>query len=383
MLTLLEVVTGCLLAGWIVYPVAVCVVGSLRGAGRGRAGRDGAGVSLLIATRDSVEAVRARVSNIMALRHEVRSLEIIVAVDHAARSRTDQYRAALGSEVLLVAGDPPGGKAATLNAAVRAASGDILIFADSAQQFLPGAIRALVAKLDEPGVGASTGVLEALNNSRSLFLRTFWSYELWLRRSESRAGSIVAVTGAIYALRRKLWDPLPAGLICDDLYVPLKVIRQGFRVVSCDAAVAVDPRVFRPRQEFDRKVRTLTGMLQMCVLCPSVLNPFGNRAWLQFVFHKLLRIATPALIAAALLAGLACISPTVRFEVLGIAAGAVAVLLLLRQRLRLAARVSRQIGWLLLFLCAPFIAVANALRGKWDVWSGPGDDGPTRDTGVA
>lgn len=383
MLTLFEAVIGCLLAGWIIYPAAVYAVGSLRGTGAGRARRSGAGVSVLIATRDPVDVVRARVANVMTLRHEVPALEVIVAVDHAARSRTDLYRAVLGSEVLLVAGDPPGGKAATLNAAVRAANGDILIFTDSAQEFLPGAIRALVEKLEEAGVGASTGVLQAVNNNRSLFLRTFWSYELWLRRSESRAGSIVAVTGAIYALHRNLWDPLPAGLICDDLYVPLKVIRKGFRVVSCDSAVAVDPRVFRPRQEFDRKVRTLTGMLQMCVLCPSVLNPFGNRAWPQFVFHKLLRIATPALVAVALLAGLTCFSRTARMEILGAAAGAVAVLLLLRLRLRLAARVSGQIGWLLLFLCAPLIAVANALRGNWDIWSGPGDDRPTRDTGVA
>lgn len=377
MLTLLEAVIGCLIAGWLVYPATVYVVGRFRGARIGQAKRRGAGVSLLIATRDPVEVVEARVSDIMAHRHELQSLEVIVAVDHAARHRTEQYLAALGSRVLLVAGDPPGGKAATLNAAVRAATGDILIFTDSAQQFRPGAMKALVGKLAEPGVGASTGVLEAVNNKKSIFLRTFWAYELWLRRSESLAGSIVAVTGAIYALHHDLWHPLPAGLICDDLYVPLKVIEKGFAVVSCDGAVAVDPRTFSPRQEFDRKVRTLTGMLQMCVLCPSVLNPIRNRAWLQFVFHKLLRIATPSLIVIALLVGLAWVSPAVRIEILSIATGAVAALLLLRRRLSLAARASRQIGWLLLFLCAPCIAIANALRGKWDIWNGPSEDQPT------
>ena len=40
-------------------------------------------------------------------------------------------------------------------------------------------------------------------------------------------------------------------------------------------------------------VRTLTGVIQVCAWLPGVLNPLRNRIWLQFVFHKLLRLLTP------------------------------------------------------------------------------------------
>ncbi|HWG75582.1 MAG TPA: glycosyltransferase [Steroidobacteraceae bacterium] len=375
---LIEIAIACLITGWLIYPIFVYAVGRFCDARVGGAESSAAGVSLLIATRDPVELVQARISNIQAYRHEVRLLEIIVAVDYMALNRTEQYRGVLGDQVRLVTGDAPGGKAATLNAAVRAARGDVLIFADSAQQFLPGAMKALVERLREVKVGASTGVLQVANNSKSAFLWGFWAYELWLRKSESRAASIVAVTGAIYALRRDLWEPLPAGLICDDLCVPLRVIRRGYRVVSCETAVALDPRSFGPRHELNRKVRTLTGMLQMCVLFPWILNPWKNRAWLQFVFHKLLRIVTPALMAIALGAALASMPLALRLGIGGVAVGSVVILLLLGRRVGIAAKLLRQIGWSLLFLGAPCVAVANAVRGKWDIWSSPGVERPNR-----
>ena len=77
-----------------------------------------------------------------------------------------------------------------------------------------------------PGVGAASGRLElaAGANAPSLPLRLYWSLERWLRRREADVHSAVGVTGAIYAMRRELWTPLPAGLILDDLYVPMRLV---------------------------------------------------------------------------------------------------------------------------------------------------------------
>ena len=369
---LIELATLVLLVGWVGYPCAMYVVARLRHRGAGAAAPGDLVASIVIATRDEVGLVSRRVANIELHREELQSLEIIVAVDHSGRIGAERYREALCERVIVVEGEFPGGKAATLNAGVRAATKDIVIFADAAQEFLPGAMRSLVEMVRQPAIGAATGHLQSENNRRSIILRVFWAYESWLRKMESSVDSLVGVTGAIYALRRNLWEPLPAGLINDDVYVPLRVVQKGSRAVTCETAFAVDTRVLTPQEEFRRKVRTQTGILQLCALCPSILNPLRNRIWVQFFCHKLLRIATPyAVLLGAL--GVTLALP-VQAVVLTMAVGGVMVAIARAAAPRgsLVARVLRQAGWTALILSAPLVATVNALKGNWNVWGASG-----------
>jgi cellulose synthase/poly-beta-1,6-N-acetylglucosamine synthase-like glycosyltransferase len=365
---LIELATLVLLIAWVGYPCAMYAVARLRHRGTGVAAPGDLKASIVIATRDEVGLVSKRVANIESHREELQSLEIIVAVDHSGRIGAERYREALGEKAIVIEGDSPGGKAATLNAGVRAATNDIVIFADTAQVFLPGAMRSLVEMVRRPAIGAATGHLRSENNRRNVILGVFWAYELWLRKMESSVDSLVGVTGAIYAVRRNLWEPLPAGLINDDVYVPLWVVHKGSRAVTCETAFAVDTRVLTPQEEFRRKVRTQTGILQLCALCPSILNPLRNRIWVQFVCHKLLRIVTPyAVLLGAL--GVTLASP-VQVVVLSMAVGA-AVVVIARAaapRESLVARVLQQAGWTALILSAPLVATVYAIKGNWNVW---------------
>src|SRR5205814_2287338 len=115
----------------------------------------------------------------------------------------------------------------------------------------------------------------------------------WLRRCEAQVHSCVGVTGAVYAMRRKLWSPLPAGLINDDVYIPMRMVLAGYRIAFADDAHAVETRRPTAQQEYTRKLRTLTGVLQLCAWLPELLVPHRNPIWPQFVIHKLLRLLTP------------------------------------------------------------------------------------------
>jgi hypothetical protein len=202
-------------------------------------------------------------------------------------------------------------------------------------------------------------------------LGAYWQYELSLRRAESRFDSLVAVTGAVYAIRRELWPRLPPRLICDDLYVPLHVVRSGRRVVHCEDARAVDPRTFTREQEFARKVRTLTGMVQMCAWQPWVLSPWRNRVWAQFVCHKLVRLATPLLLlaAAACVAGALALEghleSIARVAILAVGVPLIALDLL---RPRAARALLDRAALALRLLASPLVALAKGARGEWDVW---------------
>lgn len=202
-----------------------------------------------------------------------------------------------------------GGKAMALNAGVAAAANPIIILADARQTWEPDTIPYLLEGFTDPAVGAVSGDLVLQSPDGALAgVGLYWKLEKWLRHREGQIHSAVGVTGAICAVRRALFAPIPAGTILDDLYWPACVAMRGWRVIHQPAARAFDRLPGRSRDEFARKVRTLSGNFQFMCLKPSVLLPWHNPIWAGFLCKKLLRLAVPwamlvALVTSAILAG--------------------------------------------------------------------------------
>jgi cellulose synthase/poly-beta-1,6-N-acetylglucosamine synthase-like glycosyltransferase len=352
-----------LIAIWFGYPALVWVIASVarRPSGRGDPGK----VTFILATRDAADAIDMRIRNFLDTDLRPSDVEVVVAIDAASQAGPPSI---VDQRVRIVAGDAPGGKAATLNAAVRAARNDTLVFSDSAQTFNPSTARLLAERLNVDRNGAVSGqLLLAGGRSAGTLAEYYWLLERALRRWEARIHSSIGVSGSVYAMRRELWQPLPAGLILDDLYIPMQLILAGWRVDYEAAATAVDSRRFATQQERGRKTRTLTGVLQLCAWVPAVLNPFRNPTWLQFVCHKLLRMLTPyltLLCAVSLTVLYAQIALTRRPILVVTVATAVLLVAIAPIRMRLLSAVTAI--WDL--QAAIVWATWNAARGRWDVW---------------
>lgn len=354
---------------WLGYPAVIWVLARLFGRGPRTAGRGGKpSVSVIVASRDDSSAIRARIQDALSSQYGKEALEVVVARD-AAAPESDPFAVEPGARV--VRGDSPGGKACALNAAVRAATGDILVFTDTAQRFAPNAIASLVTALQEGRYGAVSGALRlraSADGRTPTVAERYWRFERWLRGEEARVHSTVGVTGAIYAMRRADWRPLPPGVLCDDLYIPMELVLRGHRIGFLRDAQAIDERRFEASQEYQRKVRTLTGVLQVCFWLPAVLVPIRNPIWLQFVFHKLLRLLTPYLVAVTLLAGLAAGLAARPDAVRGVMWLAVAALGMLAVIWIASRRVRAALTMGLAMQLAVVRATWNGLRGDWDVW---------------
>ena len=357
---------------WGGYPVAVRVLGAMRNMdGTAHASDDAPRVSVIIASHHEAAAINARVDDVLRSRYPADRIEVIVALDAARSQATVRELQRADRRITILVGDAPGGKASALNAAARAAQHELLVFTDTAQRFDPDAIGELVAVFRDPRIGAVSGMLELGRSGRPVNLaERYWLYERWLRRWEARVHSSVGVTGAIYAMRRSVWEELPASLILDDLYGPMRLVLQGWRIGFAERARARDDRRFAAADEYQRKVRTLTGVIQVCAWLPRVLDPIRNPIWLQFVFHKLLRLVTPYLtlfvgIAAAWLIGSAIIASPVSWQILSVAAMAL-LLVCLIPRVRRAA--GAQIAWGVALQSSVVVATINGVRGRWNVW---------------
>jgi glycosyltransferase involved in cell wall biosynthesis len=193
------------------------------------------------------------------------------------------------------------GKAKALSMGCLEARGDVLVFADVRQRWAPDAIERLLVNFSNPAIGAVSGELEIESAAGSLAgVGLYWRYEKWIRNNEGIVHSTVGVTGAICAVRRALFRPIPQGIVLDDVYWPMHVVLGGSRVVHDSTAVAFDTLPVRPWDELRRKIRTLSGNFQLLAAAPALLSPIRNPVWLQFFSHKVLRLAVPWLLTVLL-----------------------------------------------------------------------------------
>ncbi len=266
-------------------------------------------VSIILAVYQGAELIRAKLANLETLSYPPEQIEIIIVCDGCTDATAALARNFGDPRVRVLEFTERRGKASCLNDAVATATGEVLLMTDVRQKLAPIALRELVANLSDPDVGAAGGEL-LLVDARSGFAHSvdaYWRYEKLIRYSESQSGSTIGVSGALYALRRDLFWPLPHGTVLDDVLIPMRVAAAGKRVVFEPRALAWDKLVQQPLEERRRKIRTLAGNCQLVQLEPWLLSPWTNPLWFRFASHKLLRLVAPWLLlgltlSAALLA---------------------------------------------------------------------------------
>ena len=254
-------------------------------------------VSIVIAARNEEASLPAKLENLRHLDYPRDRLQIIVASD-GSTDRTADILRDQANDIFGVVLEESNGKAFALNQAVKVATGDILVFLDARQTVDANAVSELVTCFADPEVGAVSGelLLETAPSLQSTnALGIYWKIEKVVRKLESASGSVVGVTGAIYAIRREFYTEIPRGTLLDDVFVPMNVARIGKRVIFQPSAIARDQLFSEKGKEFSREVRTLTGNYQLLRLAPWLLSP-ANPLLFRFVSHKLLRLLVPLLL---------------------------------------------------------------------------------------
>jgi biofilm PGA synthesis N-glycosyltransferase PgaC len=264
-------------------------------------------VSLVIAMHNERNDVRPKMRNCFELDYPADRLQVIVSLDAPTDGTDILVREYAGQGVDIFYSPVRRGKAAALNSGVTMATGEVVLFADARQQFEKGALRELVANFTDKSVGAVSGELILLDEQAreaSDAVGAYWRYEKGLRAMESGIHSVPGATGAIYAIRRELFVPLPPETILDDVVIPMRIVLGGKRAIVDPTARAYDVATQSPELEYERKTRTLTGNYQLFVQMPELLVPWRNPIFVQFVSHKLGRLFVPYCLAALFISNL-------------------------------------------------------------------------------
>ena len=326
-------------------------------------------VTIVLTVYNEAACIKAKLDNLSALDYP-RDLVDIMVVSDGSTDATEEIAAAYDpGRVSVLRIDGRRGKTACQNAAAVAAAGEILVFTDATTHVHADALRQLVQNLADPKVGCVGGRLVYVTEVDNMTGRggeTYWSYELRLRAAESSLGSLIGVSGCLYAVRRSAYRAIEPGLI-SDFVIAMTMQEQRLRTVLAPEAVCFETTLDRGSEELSMRVRVAIRSLNALVRGRRFLNPFryGLFAW-QLWSHKVLRYASPvlwltALAANVLLAGETPYLVLLIAQTLLIAAGAAGFMV------HRDARTTPVLGrpyYLLLTNAASLIATLRYLRGE-------------------
>lgn len=260
-------------------------------------------LSLILPVYNEAQVVRKRIENLHLARNGQETAEILVVDDGSDDATVEIVRSLDIPDLRLLEQPVRQGKGAALNRAVREARGDILILTDAHARFDNRTIPNLLRNLADPAVGAVTGTNTVDTHGIGAGEQIYWQFEAWVKRNESRLHSTCAVTGAIVAIRKPLFRDIPKGLINDDAYLNLDVIRQGYRFVCDSEAHCIRSPSVSHAEDRIRHRRIVAGRYQL--LLRPALWPWNNPMMLFCYWsHKFLRLALGPLMLIALLANL-------------------------------------------------------------------------------
>lgn len=262
-------------------------------------------VTLIISAYNEEKVIADKLENCLRLDYPADRLSIVVVSD-CSGDRTDELvRSYHDRGVTLIRSETRRGKTAGLNLALAGITSDLVIFSDANALYDRQAVRHLVQHFSDPQVGYVVGNAryeETAATAAGSSENSYWSFETKLKEWESAFSSVVGGDGALYAIRRELYEPLQESDI-NDFINPLQIVAKGYRGIFEPAAWCTEKPAGRFSKEFSRKVRIVNRSLNGLIRVRSVCNPlrFPRFAW-QLISHKLLRWLSPYLLAVHFIA---------------------------------------------------------------------------------
>jgi cellulose synthase/poly-beta-1,6-N-acetylglucosamine synthase-like glycosyltransferase len=256
-------------------------------------------VTLLISAYNEEENIEKKLLNSLDLNYPKNLLEIIVVSD-GSTDRTNEIVAGYADKgVNLCHYERRIGKTACLNKSIPLAKGDIIVFSDANSLYNRDAILSMVRYFEDDRIGFVTGYTEYVlegGESNLASVGVYAKIEILTKKLESRIGSCVGADGAIFAIRKKMYQPLMPYDI-NDFVIPLNIIRQGYRGVFEEDAYCLEKTARDQRGEFNRQTRITNRTLRALFKRTDLFNPFKYPMFsFELISHKLIKFMVPFLL---------------------------------------------------------------------------------------
>lgn len=253
-------------------------------------------ISMIISAYNEEDVISDKISNCLELNYPEDKLEILLGSDGSIDNTNKIIKYKKNDRIKIFLYDVRVGKTGVLNKLVPESTGEILIFSDASSIYEHNALKEIIKPFKDKNIGGVCGRLLFKNNNANPGgegEKLYWSYETAIKKLESKINSFVGASGAIYAIRKKLFRKLPEEAIIDDFLISMSILIKGYKLIFREEAVAYETTAGSMKDEFKRRVRIGSGNFQSIkYLRPLLFNKNIKRV-ITFWSHKLLRWTVP------------------------------------------------------------------------------------------
>lgn len=255
-------------------------------------------VSIILSVYNEEEVIEEKIANFLAMDYPSELIEFLIVSDCCSDGTDELVHRYENERIRLLVQTERSGKTRNLNRGVTEASGEILVFTDANAMFDQDAVRKLVRHFADADIGLVSG--KSLYSDGCGCVTTggaYRCYEDYIKSGESRLASIIGADGAIYALRKSLYEPLPPEYINDFIHTIHSVLK-GYRAINDDEAVCREVIGESGGGELRRQTRIMAQ--SWLVYCSQIVRLVDSGKWgyaWQLTSHKLMRwLSIPLLV---------------------------------------------------------------------------------------
>lgn len=270
---------------YVLYPLFLIVFGSIRRRPDATRLSDDAlpTVAVLIPAYNEEKIIARKLETTLAMNYPPAKLRITVVSDRSTDGTDRIVQGIADPRVTFIRNEEQKGKITTLSELAPKADAEIVLITDANAIFEPDAVRRLIEPFQDPRVGIVNGnkVLQRTATMVGEGEGAYWTYETRLKRADSDVFSNAFVTGAMTAIRRELFVPIPGYLEFDHV-LPLHAVNQGYRVVFAEGARFHEETAPSSTAEWKVRVRNAVRGFTMVLLMNEYLD-VGKHPW--FAWH--------------------------------------------------------------------------------------------------
>ncbi len=263
-------------------------------------------VAVVIAAYNEEAHITERIENLLELDYPEDKIRFYIGSDGSTDNTNYLAKKFSDDSVRFFPFSQRRGKASVLNYFVDKTNEEIIVFSDANTNFEKESIKLMVSSFVDNVVGGVCGELRILSKAGNTNLDSlYWKYERFIKECEGGIGSLLGANGAIYAIRKVLYEPIPADTVVDDFYIGMSIVKNGFRFDYLPQAIALEYEPEDQKDEFRRRVRIGMGNYQAFMRLKYFLNPFNSfKHTFVYISHKVFRWFTPHLMLIMLITSL-------------------------------------------------------------------------------
>lgn len=253
-------------------------------------------IDILVPAHNESAVIAQKIQNLCSLDYPTEKLQITIVCDGCTDDTAAIARQSERANVDVIETPINIGKVAVLNTYIPTLNGDILALSDASALLSIDSLMRAAAWFSQ----SKTGVVAAtykLQNPGSAGEQAYWRYQTAIKKGEAALGAPLGVHGALYFIRRDLFQPLPTDTINDDFIIPMEIVKAGYASIYDADMIAIELETSDTSLDSNRRKRIAAGNFQQLLRMPGLLSPMLGGVALAFASGKALRAIMPMLIA--------------------------------------------------------------------------------------